>query len=68
MHQIIRDLVTEDNVESLGFVSWSDAEGLMQIAFDGSNSPSAFRSVLEIAQFVVLSRRFRVASARPPSC
>lgn len=63
LHRLFQDLVTNDNENSLGFVSWEKAEQLLRYAFEDQN-PSAFRSAMVIAQFVVLMQTFGVKSAK----
>ncbi|KAL4876199.1 hypothetical protein BJY04DRAFT_223283 [Aspergillus karnatakaensis] len=64
VHNMFRGLVTRGNVEALGFVDWGETEGLLERAVVGGD-PEAFRAVVTVAQFVVVSRRFGVRTAVP---
>ncbi|KAL1595958.1 hypothetical protein SLS60_009648 [Paraconiothyrium brasiliense] len=63
-HQVIKSLVTKENVEQLGFIDWSRVEGLAEKAFV-QHEHLAYLTVLSVAQFVVFSQRFGVKRADP---
>ncbi|KAK5796328.1 hypothetical protein VI817_005613 [Penicillium citrinum] len=64
IHQLYSRLLSKENVERLGFVDWQRAEEFLNRTFiEGDRK--AFRVATMIAQFVVLSQRFGVASAAP---
>ncbi|KAM0344812.1 hypothetical protein ACHAPU_007191 [Fusarium lateritium] len=56
-------LVTRESVENLGFVSWEDVEPLLQTAFGDGGSHRAFRNLISVAAWVVLSQRFGIPRA-----
>ncbi|KAM0546637.1 hypothetical protein ACHAPJ_010775 [Fusarium lateritium] len=56
-------LVTQENVENLGFVSWTEAEPLLDAAFGEKGSHRAFRNLICVAAWVVLSQRFGIPRA-----
>ncbi|CAG8068665.1 unnamed protein product [Penicillium salamii] len=62
LHQKIKKLVTKENVESLGFVSWSATEEAVEKAFT-KQEPMALRRAITVAQFIVLGQRFGVKPA-----
>ncbi|KAL2833871.1 hypothetical protein BDW59DRAFT_138237 [Aspergillus cavernicola] len=64
VHRKLKELVTKENVENLGFVDWSRTEGLVSKAVEGSD-PVAFRAAVTVAQYVIMSRRFGVGLASP---
>jgi asparagine synthase (glutamine-hydrolysing) len=61
-HQVIKRLVTKENVEQLGFIDWSKVDGLAEKAFV-NHEHLAYLTVLSVAQFVVFSQRFGVKRA-----
>lgn len=64
MHQILKRLLTCENVDALGFVDWTQASQMLDKAFR-EKDPVSFRSAYLLAQFVVLSQRFNVPKAQP---
>ncbi|PWY83434.1 asparagine synthetase [Aspergillus heteromorphus CBS 117.55] len=65
VHGILERLVTERNVQGLGFLDWPRVRENLVKAFgdgngDGDGDPVYFRSSLVVAQLVVLGRRFGV--------
>lgn len=63
-HLVIQRLVTEENVNQLGFIDWSKVDGLSEKAFV-DHDHLAYLKVLSVAQFVVFSQRFGVKRAEP---
>ncbi|KAL3446070.1 nucleophile aminohydrolase [Aspergillus insuetus] len=62
MHRKLKELVTKENVEALGFIDWGKTQGVVETAIvDGD--PFAFRAAVSAAQWVVLSKRFGVKKA-----
>lgn len=61
-HQLLARLVTETNVEQLGFLDWDSVKGLVDMAFLKKDM-AAFRQALTIAEWVVISQRFGVETA-----
>lgn len=61
MHQLIKRLVTEENVAQLGFLKSGTWEEMVGCAFSGDES--VFKLVICVAQWVVLGERFRVDTA-----
>ena len=58
-------LITEENIENLGFVDWEQSRTLVDRAFT-SQDKTMMVTVYVIAQWVVLSHRFGVAKAQRP--
>lgn len=56
-------LVMRENVENLGFVSWTAVEPLLETAFGKGGSHRAFRNLISVAAWVVLSQRFGIPRA-----
>jgi asparagine synthase (glutamine-hydrolysing) len=65
LHKLLAGLLTEENVENLGFVSWLRVEWLVDRAFGEKGDPGAMRTALVVAEWVVLSQRFGVSRAEP---
>ena len=63
MHQVLKPLLTCENVDALGFVDWTQASQMLDKAFR-EKDPVSFRSAYLLAQFVVLSQRFNVPKAQ----
>ncbi|KAL6713362.1 hypothetical protein ACLMJK_008827 [Lecanora helva] len=61
MHQLMRRLVTDGNVERLGFLRKDDWTKMVDRAFTGYDS--IFKLVICVAQWVVLGDRFGVEKA-----
>lgn len=66
LHRKMQELVSEESVEELGFVSWEKCGDLVRKAFV-ENDPTAMRMCFVVAQWVVLGRRFGVEKAGPAS-
>lgn len=65
LHKLMSSLVTEANVDQLGFVDWHKCQDLVHRAFV-EKSAEAMRYAIVVAEWIVLSRRFGVARARKP--
>ncbi|KAI9656131.1 MAG: hypothetical protein M1831_004702 [Alyxoria varia] len=65
LRKLMDGLVTKENVEQLGFVSWEGAKDLVRKAFVEKDS-KALRFTLLVAGWVVLGKRFGVKKAEPP--
>lgn len=65
LHQLMKKLITEENIDQLGFVDWERCEDLVSKAFV-KDSPMAMRYCLVIAEWVVLHKRFGVKRAEKP--
>lgn len=63
LHKLLANLLTEKNVDNLGFVAWDKVGGLVDRAFGANGDPGAMRKALVVAEWVVLSRRFGVGRA-----
>ncbi|KAM0207028.1 hypothetical protein ACHAPA_011855 [Fusarium lateritium] len=63
LHRRFSKLVTRDSVENLGFVSWEEVEPLLETAFGDRGSHRAFRNLISVAAWVVLSQRFGIPRA-----
>ena len=55
-------LITQKNIEALGFLNWSKMDDLVQKSFD-LQEPGLLRKVFMVAQYVVLSQRFGIKTA-----
>ena len=66
LHELLRRLITRENIEQLGFVDWEKTKDLVHRAFAGKDAVS-MRFAFSIAQWVVLSQRFGIRRARPDS-
>lgn len=64
LHTLFSDLITEVNVQQLGFLDWSTVQGIVKRAFE-EQSPLAMRNAFCIAQWIVLGQRFGVKRAKP---
>ena len=74
IHRKLEELLTRENVEQLGFIQYNEVQTLKEQAFlEGVEGGSlherkviwAWRQILLVAQWVILSRRFGVATAKP---
>ncbi|KAL2810551.1 nucleophile aminohydrolase [Aspergillus granulosus] len=63
MHRKLKELVSEENVQALGFLDWEQTQGLVEKAVVGGDA-FAFRAAVVVAQYVVLSKKFNVKMAR----
>jgi asparagine synthase (glutamine-hydrolysing) len=66
IHKLLVRLVTKENVDRLGFIDWHAVHTLLDQAF--GNGPiqervKGFRLALCVAEWIVLSQRFNVATA-----
>lgn len=64
LHKVLARLVTKENVEQLGFLSWDKTKGLLDKAFVDKDR-FAVRKAICVAQFVALGQRFGVKRAEP---
>lgn len=71
LHKLMQKLLTMENVNKLGFLSWDAVKLNMEQAFpdngEKSQSSHAFRATVMSAQWVVLGQKFGVATAHPLS-
>ncbi|KAI4236506.1 MAG: hypothetical protein LQ352_007996 [Teloschistes flavicans] len=65
MHQLMAKLITQENVEALGFVDWSRTRDVVETAFS-TQDRVALLSAFGIAQWVVLGKRFGIPKAVEP--
>ncbi|KAL9577791.1 MAG: hypothetical protein Q9212_006142 [Teloschistes hypoglaucus] len=65
MHHLISKLITQENVEALGFVDWNASKDLVEKAFSTQHQV-ALRTAFGIAQWVVLGKRFGIPKATKP--
>ncbi|KAK6389737.1 hypothetical protein LTR65_006219 [Meristemomyces frigidus] len=63
LYVLMTGLVSRENVEGLGFVSWEKVGGLVEAAFGPEGDARALRLALVVAEWVVLAKRFRVRRA-----
>ncbi|GAB7357484.1 hypothetical protein MBLNU459_g0021t1 [Dothideomycetes sp. NU459] len=64
LHNLLAGLVTRENVDRLGFVSWEACADLVARAFAEDPHQGALRSAIVVAQWVILGQRFGVKQAR----
>ncbi|KAH8645677.1 hypothetical protein BX600DRAFT_484943 [Xylariales sp. PMI_506] len=64
LHKMMQRLITEENVEALGFVNWSYIRDALERGFGDDADGAALRTCLTIAAFVTISKRFGVAQAK----
>ena len=62
LHKLLSKLITQANVEQLGFVSWEKVKTLLDRAFK-EKEELALRLALMVAQWVVLAQRFGIKTA-----
>ncbi|KAL8776479.1 MAG: hypothetical protein Q9194_003119 [Teloschistes cf. exilis] len=65
MHKLMSKLITQENVEALGFVDWNGTEDLVEKAFSTQDSV-VLRSAFGVAQWIVLGQRFGIPKAVKP--
>lgn len=66
VHKLLLRLVTKENADKLGFLDWDAVKALLQQAFgEGSVSErvKGFRLSLCVAEWIVLSQRFKIRTA-----
>lgn len=63
LYTLFERLVTRENIENLGFVDWNRVSGLLASAFGEKRDTQALRVLINVGQWVVLSRRFGIAKA-----
>ncbi|KAL2864017.1 asparagine synthetase B family protein [Aspergillus lucknowensis] len=67
VHRKLKELITKENIEALGFVDWERTEPLVEKGIVGGD-PLAFRAAIAAAQCVVVSQRFGVKKATQNDC
>ncbi|KAL4889814.1 asparagine synthetase [Aspergillus ambiguus] len=65
LHRKFKSLLTEENVDQLGFVDWNTVSTALEQAFSAGD-PGSFATATTVAQLVVISQRFGVKRAEPP--
>lgn len=65
LHRLFDRLITEPNINALGFVDWAKCRNLTSRAFM-NKAPGAMRYAIVVAEWVVLSKRFGVKKAERP--
>ncbi|KAI3555923.1 asparagine synthase [Colletotrichum abscissum] len=63
VYKMIAGLITQENIENLGFMEWDNAKRWLEEGFGEDASPRAFRKLICTASWVVLSQRFGVKKA-----
>ncbi|KAF9881351.1 asparagine synthase [Colletotrichum karsti] len=65
IHNMMRELLTQENIENLGFLEWDNVKQWLEDGFsdDESKSPRAFRKLICTSSWVVLGQRFGVKKA-----
>ncbi|KAI3543380.1 asparagine synthetase [Colletotrichum filicis] len=64
VQRIFRGFLTKDAVECLGFVDFGSISRCLETASGESGDPAAFRKILVVGAWVVLSQKFGVKRAR----
>lgn len=64
LHRLFQRLITQQNVERLGFLEWSMVENIVHCAFV-KHEITALRQANVVAQWVVLAQRFGIKTATP---
>ncbi|KAK4500902.1 hypothetical protein PRZ48_009094 [Zasmidium cellare] len=64
LYKEIKRLVTREAVEKLGLFDWGVIDSMAEKAF-GQHEHGAFRTVLAVAQLIVIGKRFGVRTAQP---
>lgn len=64
LHKLMKRLITQENIDQVGFVQWNKVKGIVPNAFENRDE-SSFRLSWTLAQWVVLSKRFGVQRAEP---
>lgn len=67
LQNMFRELLTEENVCSLGFIDWPTVEAALEDAFGDSADSNSFRLVAVVGGLVVLKDRFGIKAAKPES-
>ena len=62
IHKLFRRLLTQENVERLGFVDWLKVKDNLEIAFE-KGDVRAMRGCYVVGQWVVIGERFGIARA-----
>ncbi|OLN88186.1 Asparagine synthetase [glutamine-hydrolyzing] 1-like protein 1 [Colletotrichum chlorophyti] len=65
LHRLFTQLITEEAVDKLGFLDWSDVKGWLEAGFGDDANANAFRKLIVTGSWVVLSQRFGVKKAVP---
>ena len=65
LHKTMSHLINEENVKRLGFVDWKQVKDLIEHAFRHKDA-KAMRFTFIVAEWVVISIRFKVKQATPP--
>ncbi|TLS20946.1 uncharacterized protein PpBr36_10678 [Pyricularia pennisetigena] len=63
IHQLLKRLLTKENVDAVGFLDWPKIQGHLEHVFDPESRGKNFTPCLAAASFVVISQRFGVATA-----
>ncbi|KAE8146749.1 hypothetical protein BDV25DRAFT_161879 [Aspergillus avenaceus] len=67
VHKALERLLTEENINQLGFFDWDVVHDSLVKAFRDRDALS-FQKALGVAQYVVLGQRFGVKKAQDPGC
>lgn len=66
LHKLLASIITQENIDQLGFVDWARCDGLVDRAFK-NQSAMAMRYSIVVAEWVILSQRFGVRRAERPA-
>ena len=63
LHRLMRSLITHESIQALGFLDWKRVEPMVETAF-GRQDKAMMGVIFVIAQWVVLSKKFKIPSMR----
>ncbi|KAI1848433.1 hypothetical protein JX266_005739 [Neoarthrinium moseri] len=64
LHQLFTRLLTEENVDALGFVHWPTVEDSLEKGFGENADPGALRKCLIVGGWVTMKERFGIPRAQ----
>jgi asparagine synthase (glutamine-hydrolysing) len=64
VYNLFDSLITKENIEQLGFLQWSQCEGLVKHAIKEGDR-AAFGQMILVGQFVIIGKNFGVKKAQP---
>lgn len=62
MEKMLTSLITPKSVEKLGFVDWPGTQGILAQAFSSVPDISALRTVIMVAQLIVIQEQMNVVT------
>ncbi|KAH8714092.1 hypothetical protein GQ44DRAFT_811349 [Phaeosphaeriaceae sp. PMI808] len=64
VYNLFNTLITNENIEAVGFLKWDKCEGLVQRAIEEGNR-RAFGMMIFVGQLVILQKKFGIEKAHP---